>query len=243
MHHKLEIALRALKNAREVRDRAVEAYGELESAHGSDSPEAKHYDRESVEPAHQSVGEAEASVIAAPSLSARDVLAKVTALLEDGDMPIGAMEALHKESAKFGEGDEHSSPKTARERVSFIAATLAVKAPEKLVAADGGPSQEVLAFCRETGSSLDYIFSGDVTSMIRQRHSAELRSQRHDTESRLLQVNALIRCAMVAEENETSGLDWKGVAEVLALAEEVLGEAIEEVEMAKPSRPTLVAAE
>lgn len=44
-------------------------------------------------------------------------------------------------------------------------------------------------------------------------------------------VQALLRCAMLAEENETSGLDWKGTATVLGLAEEMMGEIIDQIEL------------
>lgn len=244
MHHKLEAALRELKQAREARNLVVKAFGELEKAHGADSIEANRHDKFSVDPAHKAVSEAEAALIAAPSLSARDVLAKVAALLDDGDMPIGAMETLTQEAKRFTGSEEQSSqPQTAQERIALIAESVSTKAPQNLISSDGGPSKELLEFCHKTGASLDFIFSGDVTSMIRQLHSAEQRSQRNDAVSRLYQLNALIRCAMAAEENQTSGLEWKGVAEVLEVAEDVLGEAIEAVEQMKTSRPTLVAAE
>ena len=35
---------------------------------------------------------------------------------------------------------------------------------------------------------------------------------------------------MLAEENETSGIDWKGTAQVLALAEEMMGKLVDSIE-------------
>lgn len=49
-------------------------------------------------------------------------------------------------------------------------------------------------------------------------------------EERAVQVHALLRCAMVAEENQTSGIEWKGLSEVLSLAEEMMEPIIEALE-------------
>lgn len=54
-----------------------------------------------------------------------------------------------------------------------------------------------------------------------------------DLNHRAYQVHALLRCVMLAEENETSGLDWKGTATVLGLAEELMGTIISEIELAE----------
>jgi len=43
-------------------------------------------------------------------------------------------------------------------------------------------------------------------------------------------LEALLRCAMLAEENETSGLDHKGNAQVLELAVEMAGQLAEKTE-------------
>ncbi|PZX11854.1 hypothetical protein LX81_03824 [Palleronia aestuarii] len=57
-----------------------------------------------------------------------------------------------------------------------------------------------------------------------------------DPERRAYQVSALIRCMMLAEENETSGLDWKGTTEVLALAAELMGPVIDALDENKRGR-------
>ena len=52
----------------------------------------------------------------------------------------------------------------------------------------------------------------------------ETKSRRHDLQGRAKQLAALLRCIAVAEENETAGLDWKGLSGALELAEELAGE-------------------
>lgn len=56
--------------------------------------------------------------------------------------------------------------------------------------------------------------------------------EQRDPERRAIQVRALIRCAMMAEENETSGVDWKGTADVLGLAEELMDGIIDHFDFA-----------
>ena len=56
--------------------------------------------------------------------------------------------------------------------------------------------------------------------------------EKRDAEHRAYQVLALLRCAMLAEENETSGVDWKGTAAVLQLAEEMMGPIIDHIDFA-----------
>ncbi|SDY75932.1 hypothetical protein [Citreimonas salinaria] len=53
----------------------------------------------------------------------------------------------------------------------------------------------------------------------------------NDPSHRAYQVLALLRCAMLAEENETSGLDWKATATVLGLAEELMASVIDGIEL------------
>ena len=57
--------------------------------------------------------------------------------------------------------------------------------------------------------------------------------EKRDAEHRAYQVQCLLRCAMLAEENETSGVDWKGTAKVLELAEELMDEVIDALEFAR----------
>ncbi len=58
-------------------------------------------------------------------------------------------------------------------RVALIADVLKMSPPESLLADDGAPSAELLAFCRQSGASLDFIFCGDLRAMIRRSHVAE----------------------------------------------------------------------
>ena len=58
-------------------------------------------------------------------------------------------------------------PATPEARAAFIAEALGVTSPSRLLAADRAPSPELLAFCRETGASLDFIFLGDIRPMLR----------------------------------------------------------------------------
>ena len=57
--------------------------------------------------------------------------------------------------------------------------------------------------------------------------------EKRDAEHRAYQVQCLLRCAMIAEENETSGVDWKGTAKVLELAEELMDEVIDGMDFAR----------
>jgi len=52
----------------------------------------------------------------------------------------------------------------------------------------------------------------------------------HDAYSRACQIDGLLRAAMLAEENETSGVDVKGTPQVLGLALELLAEVIDGIE-------------
>lgn len=53
------------------------------------------------------------------------------------------------------------------ERVRFFADTIRREPPARLLAADGAVSPELIAFCRETGMSLDWAFLGDLRPMVR----------------------------------------------------------------------------
>ncbi|SDY17970.1 hypothetical protein [Citreimonas salinaria] len=53
----------------------------------------------------------------------------------------------------------------------------------------------------------------------------------NDPSHRAYQVYALLRCAMLAEENETSGVDWTGTATVLGLAGELMASVIDSIEL------------
>ncbi|MBY5987078.1 hypothetical protein [Roseovarius atlanticus] len=54
-----------------------------------------------------------------------------------------------------------------------------------------------------------------------------------DTASKAADLHSLLRCALVAEENEASGLDWKGLDRVLDMAERLAYEIMNEVESVK----------
>ncbi len=51
-----------------------------------------------------------------------------------------------------------------------------------------------------------------------------------DTYSKVADLHSLLRCAMAAEENENSGLDWKGLERVLGMAERMAAELMDDVE-------------
>lgn len=51
-----------------------------------------------------------------------------------------------------------------------------------------------------------------------------------DALTRAHRLEALLRCAMLAEENETSGVDEKGLAMVLQTAVDMANDMIEDVE-------------
>ena len=55
----------------------------------------------------------------------------------------------------------------AEARLEFIADTLEVLPPAILLDDDGGPSNQLLRFCREHCVSLDWVFCGDLRPMIR----------------------------------------------------------------------------
>lgn len=94
----------------------------------------------------------------------RDVLAAAPfaglAAVTAGAVPVKAMEQGGFET--FG---------TPRDRLAFIAETLDIPMPAGLPSGledrDGAPCVEVLAFCEETGASLDYIYLGDIRAMFR----------------------------------------------------------------------------
>ncbi|MGK7652405.1 hypothetical protein ACSQ76_08320 [Roseovarius sp. B08] len=54
-----------------------------------------------------------------------------------------------------------------------------------------------------------------------------------DTLSKAADLHSLLRCALVAEENEASGIDWKGLERVLGMAERLACEIMNEVESVK----------
>jgi hypothetical protein len=120
-------------------------------------------------------------------------------------------------------------PSTPQARAQLVAWTLNLDAPQDILAPDGGPSPDLLALCDKSGVTLDFILRGDMSLMVRDAYARAQRRAKQDTESRAYQVAALLRCAMLAEENEFSGLDWRGTASVLAVAEELMAGVIDGV--------------
>jgi len=55
--------------------------------------------------------------------------------------------------------------KKAAKRVAGIAKALGCDAPKALLADDGGPSDALLAFCAETGATLEFVFQGNTEAM------------------------------------------------------------------------------
>lgn len=62
-------------------------------------------------------------------------------------------------------------PDTRLGRLAFVAKALELPMPEhlrpSLTERDGTPAKAVMAFCIETGASLDFIFCGDIRPMLR----------------------------------------------------------------------------
>lgn len=52
-----------------------------------------------------------------------------------------------------------------------------------------------------------------------------------DIQSKAADLHSLLRCALVAEENETSGIDWKGLERVLGMAERMAEELMNDVDV------------
>ena len=59
------------------------------------------------------------------------------------------------------------------ERLTHAAAVLDIEVPRILLKSDGSPSDEVLDFCKRTGISLDYVFCGDTSDLIRNAAQSE----------------------------------------------------------------------
>lgn len=74
-----------------------------------------------------------------------------------------------QEEAAIGES------RAVRERVDYFAGIIGRKPPAQLLDGDA-PSDELRAFCVETGMSLDWAFCGDLKAMVLASHRA-----RHNT--------------------------------------------------------------
>lgn len=63
-------------------------------------------------------------------------------------------------------------------RLAYAAEALGVETPRELpidlLADDGAPHDRVMAFCNETGTSLDFIYSGDIRPMLRSFAAAQV---------------------------------------------------------------------
>ena len=64
----------------------------------------------------------------------------------------------------------------AEERLKLYADTIGVEKPARLLCEEGAPSPELLRFCMKFGTSLDWLFCGDVRKMIRDSYTVA----RHD---------------------------------------------------------------
>lgn len=65
---------------------------------------------------------------------------------------------------------EQDDRQEASDRVAYFAGVLSKKPPASLLADDGAPSPELLAFCKDTGMSLDWVFTGDLKPMVLATH-------------------------------------------------------------------------
>ncbi|MGM0740153.1 MAG: hypothetical protein ACQEVT_01075 [Pseudomonadota bacterium] len=52
-----------------------------------------------------------------------------------------------------------------------------------------------------------------------------------DIQSKAADLHSLLRCALVAEDNETSGIDWKGLERVLGMAERMADELMNDIDV------------
>lgn len=75
--------------------------------------------------------------------------------------------------AEVAEGEREKLAKaaqstaTSEQRLAAFAKATETQAPSKLLAEDGAPSKEMLAYCKATGCSLDWVFCGDMTAFFR----------------------------------------------------------------------------
>lgn len=76
--------------------------------------------------------------------------------------------------------DEPSSDMLAspRDRVRYFAEIIDKEPPSPLLSDDKAPSPELMAFCQETGMSLDWVFTGDLKAMALASHRDRLNSDK-----------------------------------------------------------------
>lgn len=64
----------------------------------------------------------------------------------------------------FVEDDE--TYEVSARRAAFVAGVLGIKPPSRLVDEENCPTEELIDFVMKSGASLDFIFLGDLRSMI-----------------------------------------------------------------------------
>ncbi len=91
-------------------------------------------------------------------------------------------------------------------RITKVSEALGVEAPDRLLDADKGPSDELMRFCAETGLSLDFILLGDENGKHRPAQCADAKTA--------LQTNqpAPVKCRLQLEED---AITLHGLAEAL----------------------------
>lgn len=73
------------------------------------------------------------------------------------------------------EPDKHQE---ASDRVAYFARVVGKESPTNLLSDDGAPSPELLAFCNDTGMSLDWVFTGDLKPMVLASHRDRLNAHK-----------------------------------------------------------------
>lgn len=119
----------------------------------------------------------ERQMLCQPCVTPEDFIAKVAAYTAHGTFGLPSESDAPKlwdearallGGRRLGESTIPASPKG---RLAFVAKTLGVPTPRRvgpsLTDRDGGPSNAVMAFCEETGASLDSIYCGDIRGMLR----------------------------------------------------------------------------
>ncbi len=65
---------------------------------------------------------------------------------------------------------EQDERQEASDRAAYFASVLGKEPPARLLSDDGAPSPELMAFCDDTGMSLDWVFTGDLKPMVLASH-------------------------------------------------------------------------
>jgi len=121
-------------------------------------------------------------------------------------------------------------PETPEARIAALAAQHGRAVVPPLMADDGGPHEDLLAFCRETGASLDYIFEGRGTAA----DAPCLSERRRELLRKAYNVIDLARVGQAASdamtENGTTDVTPTSLLVQFEMIERVAGEVSDEIE-------------